>query len=205
MRRRGARGFTLLEVLIALSIVGALLVIAFGGMRIALAAWRQGEDRADVHQHVRGLAVTLANAVAGTYPYRAARDETPETVVLFSGTAQRVELVSQTPPFPFATPVAFAAVVISVEEGEEPGLVVRELPLPNRKPFAEAKVVLRDPAVTSLTLQYLGDAGWVDTWDGAESKATPRAVKLTLGTTFNSHARTLPPLTVSVRTSPPPQ
>src|SRR5207244_1451485 len=43
---RGPRGFTLLEVLIALAIVGALLVIALGGMRVALGAWRQGEDRA---------------------------------------------------------------------------------------------------------------------------------------------------------------
>ena len=35
--------------------------------------------------------------------------------------------------------------------------------------------------------------------------AQAQPVKITLGTTFNGHARTLPPLTVSVRTSPPQQ
>src|SRR5439155_5634866 len=66
---RGARGFTLLEVLIALAIVGALLVIAFGGMRVALGAWRQGEDRAEAYQHVRGVALSLARTVGSAYPY----------------------------------------------------------------------------------------------------------------------------------------
>jgi prepilin-type N-terminal cleavage/methylation domain-containing protein len=42
---RDQRGFTLLELLLALAIVGALVVIAFSGVRIALASWRQGEDR----------------------------------------------------------------------------------------------------------------------------------------------------------------
>jgi prepilin-type N-terminal cleavage/methylation domain-containing protein len=47
--RRNERGFTLLELLMALAIVGALVVIAFGGVRIALGAWRQGEERAEAY------------------------------------------------------------------------------------------------------------------------------------------------------------
>ncbi len=46
-RLASSRGFTLVELLIALSIVGALLAIAFGGLRVAIAAWGQGEDRAE--------------------------------------------------------------------------------------------------------------------------------------------------------------
>jgi general secretion pathway protein J len=204
-RRRGQRGFTLLEVLIALTIVGALLVIAFGGMRVALAAWRKGEDRADVHQHARGLAVTLTRSLGATYPYQASRDLAPDPVVLFAGTATRLEFVTQSAPFPFATPIAFTAVVILLEEGDEAGLVIRQRALPNERPFAEATIVLRDPAVTSLAFQYLAEGDWSDTWDGAESKATPRAVKITLGTTINGRAEKLPPITVSMRTAAPQQ
>ena len=61
--RRDQRGFTLLELLLALAIVGALVVIAFGGVRIALASWRQGEERAEAYQHLRGVALTLARTV----------------------------------------------------------------------------------------------------------------------------------------------
>ena len=202
--RRGERGFTLVEVLIALAIVGALLVIAFGGLRVATNSWRQGEDRAEAHQHVRSIALILARAMSGAYPYRATRTgAAPEPVVLFAGTEQRVEFVTLTTPFPAAIPIAFTAVVFSFDESGEPGLVVRQRALPNREPFSEATIVFRDPSVTALRLSYLDESGWKDSWDGAEAKATPRAVRITVATSLNGRSEELPPLTVSLRTAPP--
>ncbi len=200
--RPGERGFTLVELLIALAVVGALLAIAFGGLRVAMASWRQGEDRAEAHQHVRSVALTLARAVSAAYPYRASRGLAPEPVVLFSGTEQRVEFVTQATPFPGAVPIAFTAVVFAFDDGE-PGLVVRQRALPNREPFGEAAVVYRDPSVTALHFAYLEESGWKDRWDGAEAKATPRAVKITVSTTLNGRVEELPPLTVSLRTAAP--
>ena len=65
MRGRPHRGFTLVELLIALAIVGALVAIAFGGLRVAVASWRHGEERAEAHQHVRSVALILARAFGG--------------------------------------------------------------------------------------------------------------------------------------------
>jgi general secretion pathway protein J len=202
MRRR-QDGFTLVELLLALAIVGALLAIAFGGLRVAITSWQRGEDRAEAHQHVRSVALTLARAVSAAYPYRASRSDGPDPVVLFAGTDKRVEFVSQTAPFPFATPIAFTAVILAFDDGNEPGLVVRQRPLPNQEPFAKAEIVYRDPTVTTLKLAYLDDGGWKDTWDGGETKATPKAVKITVGTTLNGRAEELPPITVSLRIAPP--
>jgi general secretion pathway protein J len=197
-----ARGFTLIEVLVALAIVGVLLTIAFGGLRVAMAAWRQGEDRAEVHQHVRALAFTLARALGAAYPYRAAKGEAPEIVILFTGAEQRLEFVTQAPPLPLQTPIAFTAVVIALNEDNEPGLVVRQRPLPNRDPFTKGEVVLRDPSVTSLSLKYQGEDGdWVDAWDGQDAKIVPRGIQLTLGTTLNGRAQTMPAITVTLRAS----
>ena len=100
----GDRGFTLIELLIALAIVGALLAIAFGGLRVAVASWQQGENRAEAHQHVRSVALILARAVSATHPYRASRGLAPEPVVLFAGTEQRMEFVTQAAPFPPSKP-----------------------------------------------------------------------------------------------------
>ena len=199
------RGFTLLEVLIALSIVGMLLVIAFGGMRVALSAWRQGDDRADVHQHVRGVAVIVARGLGAAYPYQGTRGLSPERVVLFKGSERRVEFVTQAPPFPLAPTIAFTAVVIALEEGDEPGLVIRERALPNRDPFTDAPVVFRDASVTTLTLSYMDESGgWQDAWDGEDDQKIPRAVKVSVGTAAGTRAYTLPALTVSLRSSPLP-
>jgi general secretion pathway protein J len=201
--RRDERGFTLVELLLALAIVGALLAIAFGGLRVAVASWRQGEDRAEAHQHVRSVALVLARAVAAAYPYRASRSLAPEPVVLFAGAEQRLEFVTQAAPFPGAIPIAFTAVVFAFDEGGDPGLVVRQRALPNREPFGEAVVVYRDPTVTALRFAYLDDGGWQDSWNGAEARATPRAVRITVATTLNGRSEELPPLTVSLRTAPP--
>jgi general secretion pathway protein J len=198
-----ARGFTLLEVLIAISIVGALLVIAFGGLRVAVAAWHQGEARVEAHQHARAVAYTLTRALGAAYPYRATKGLSPEAVVLFDASETRLEFVTQAPPLPLQAPIAFTAVGITLEEGETPGLVVRERALPNLEPFTEGTVVLRDPSVTSLAFKFLTEDGsWVDTWNGEDAKTIPQAVQLRLGVTLNGRAQTMPPMTVTLRAAP---
>ncbi len=203
---RRSRGFTLLEVLIAISIVGALLVIAFGGLRVAIAAWRQGETRVEAHQHIRAVAYTLSRALGAAYPYRATKGTSPEVVVLFDGTEKRLEFVTHSPPLPLQAPIAFTAVGIALEEGDEPGLVVRERALPNRDPFTEGTVVMRDPSVTSLALSFLSEDGnWVDTWNGQDTKTIPRSIQLKLGVTLNGRTQAMPPITVTLRAAPVPR
>lgn len=199
---RRARGFTLVELLIALAIVGLLLTIALSSLRVAMAAWNRGEDRAEAHQHVRAIAFTLGRALGAAYPYRGAKGEAPESVMLFTGAEQRLEFVTQAPPLPLQAPVAFTAVVIALDEEGEPGLVVRERALPNRDPFTKGEVVMRDPSVTTLAFKFQNEEGdWVDAWDGQELKAIPRGVQLRLGATINGRAQTLPPISVTLRTT----
>ena len=200
---RRARGFTLLEVLIAISIVGALLVIAFGGMRVAMAAWRQGETRVEAHQHIRAVAYILTRALGAAYPYRATKGVSPELVVLFDATEKKVEFVTQSPPLPLQAPIAFTAVGIALEEGDEPGLVLRQRALPNRDPFTQGAVVMRDPSVTSLAFSFLNEDGsWVDSWNGQDTKTIPQAIQLRVGVTLNGRLQTMPPLTVTLRAAP---
>lgn len=199
--RRAPRGFTLLEVLIALALVATILVIAFGGLRVALASLRRGEDRAEVQQHVRGVALTLARAIGAAYPYRGAPGPAAEAVILFSGSPARLEFVTQSPPFPAAVPIAFTAVIIALDESpERPGLVIRQRALPNRSPFTDAAPVFRDPSVTALAFQYMDDGGgWRDAWDGRSENAPPRAVRVAVGATLDRRTQTLPPITISLR------
>jgi prepilin-type N-terminal cleavage/methylation domain-containing protein len=199
------RGFTFLEVIIALGILGALVAIAFGGMRVGLAAWQQGEARAEVHQHARGIAHTLARVIAAAYPYSASAGQAPGPELLFRGEESHVELVTAAPPAASPVPVAFAAVVIELGTGEQPGLVIRQHALPNRNPFEDAAVVLRDPTITGLGVAYLDDTGtWRDAWNAEQEKTLPRALRVTLTSTDGSgRPTTLPAVTIPLRVLTP--
>lgn len=199
--RRGERGFTLLEVMMAVAIVGALLVIAFSGVRIALAAWRQGEDRAEAHQHVRSVALSLARSIGAAYPYNGPRGEAPTPTLLFAGDDKRLEFVTQAAPYPASTPVAFTAVVFELGDSDERrGLVIRQRMLPNRDPFTDAVVVFNDPALTELAFSYLDENGaWQDTWETEIQKRLPRAIRITVGGTVAGRTQALLPLTVPLR------
>jgi len=208
-RMRGARcqGFTLLELLIALSIVGALLAIAFGGLRVALGAWGRGEDRAEFNQHARGITQIVARAVGAAYPYRGPLGEAPERRLLFNGEEARIQFVTRAAPLVGDVPAAFTAVVIAVETDIQGGraLVVRQRILPNREPFTRAEVVLRDPAIQGLELSYLRPEGaWVDTWDAEAERALPAGVRIKLATAQGGRLAPLPSLTVSLRSVPTP-
>jgi general secretion pathway protein J len=198
-------GFTLLEIVIALAIVGALLAIAFGGLRVAVTAWRRGEDRAEVHQHARTLMAVLARSIGSAYPYRIAATQTPEPIVQFDGYGDRLAFVTRAAPFPLGVTIAFTAVSLSLDTGDEPGLVVSERALPNQDIWTKATPVLRDPEVTALHFRYLRPEGdWEDRWDGRAELALPAAVEVTVTTSLQGRASALPPVTIGLRTLKPP-
>lgn len=197
--RRGS-GFTLLELLIALSIVAALLAIVFGGLRVGVAAWRQGEDRALAHQHLRGLAELLSRSVAGTFPYRMTSQPGATPAVQFQGEERRLAFVTLSPPFPLAPSIAFTAVTLAHESGERPGLTVREKVLPNLAPFEVEAPAFVDPGVTDLAFRYLRpDGGWETSWDGSAERGLPQAVEIRLTTEINGRVEPFPPVTITLR------
>lgn len=205
IRGHGAAGFTLLELLMALAIVGALLAIAFGGLRMAISAWTRGDDRAELQQHTRGITQILGRTVGAAYPYRGAFGEGPEKRILFRGAEHRLELVTQAAAFPSPIPVAFTAVVIALEDDAQGrALIVRQRILPNREPFSEAAVVLRDPSIQGLDLQYLTSGGsWTESWDADEEKKLPSAIRIRVAIERNGKLEASPPITISLRAVEP--
>jgi general secretion pathway protein J len=166
MTRAGRGGFTLLEVLLALTIVAAVLTLAFGGLRVGIAAWRQGEDRIESLAHTRNLQVVIAGALAGAQAYLGVARQGEQASLQFRGGPGAVQFVTVNPPLPAGTGVAFTAVTIA-GQGAGPGLVIRQKAMPNFEPFEEVEPSLTDSSIASVRFRYLRpeDGTWTDTWE----------------------------------------
>jgi hypothetical protein len=121
-------------------------------------------------------------------------------VVHFDGAEDRLSFVTLAPPFPLDGAIAFTAVQLKLEAGEQPGLTIRERALPNRDIFTRGVVVFRDAAIRNLKFRYLRPGGdWDKHWDGVAERSLPAAVQIAIDTTLNGRGQPLPALTVSLR------
>lgn len=201
MTRSRQRGFTLVEVVIALTIVATMLVVMFGGLRAGLAAWQRGDERAEVLDRARSVTQIVTRTLGAAYPYMTSSQGREAPRLLFEGAPDRVAFVTAVPPLPTAAPIAFTAVTLSRDAGPVPGLAVRQKPLPNEAPFDSGLVpALVDGTVSDVHFRYLreSDRTWTERWDVAEEKALPLAVEITLSIVQAGRSAPQPPLMVSI-------
>jgi prepilin-type N-terminal cleavage/methylation domain-containing protein len=197
---RFARGFTLIEVMLALALAAVVLLTAFGALRIGASAWERAEARADAQHHERAILQLLERTVSSAAPYLAVPRGGDPGGMLFEGSSTRLAFATSSAPLPFEVPVAYAAVVIELTPEPRPGLAVRQRVLPAAEPFAPADPVLIDASVASLELRYRRDDGsWQDDWDARKEQGLPVAVEITLATGVPGTARAeRPPLVIPI-------
>src|SRR3954471_13104236 len=85
------RGFTLLEVTIAITLLAAIVGILYGAFYLSERAVAKAEARADQSQSLRTFEEVLGGYIRSAYPYRvSARDPS----IFFTGSDRAVEFVS---------------------------------------------------------------------------------------------------------------
>jgi general secretion pathway protein J len=181
VRSRGAgdRGFTLIEIVLALSTLAVVVLLATAALRIGFRAWEAGQRRADLQQESRALVELIGDALAGAAPYQARRGLSTERVVLFEGEPEEVRFVTSAPPLTLEAPAApFHAVVLG-RKGDDALRLVERL-VPAEEPFAGPERVL-SRSVTRFTLAYRDEAGaWQERWNASEAGGLPTAVRFEL-------------------------
>lgn len=200
MRRRAAPGFTLIELVLALSIVAIMVTMLFGGLRVGIRAWQRGDERAAALQHSRSVRQLLEQGLAGTYWYLGRTDQTDATpVLLFKGEADRLSFVTVSPPIPPPTSIPFVAVTLSMDAGSTPGLAIREKALPNFDPFEAVAPSVVDPTIASIAFRYRRSGGeWEEAWDSTEERALPEAIEVTLSATADGSVAPPQPITLTI-------
>lgn len=163
---------TLLELVVALSILALLGLIVAQAFRLAGGAWDKGERRAESEQRIRVLSDLLGQRLASVHPAVVKVDGRPLTA--FQGSADRVLFYTAPDgqgPMPRAAMVRGQA--LFVESGK--GLVAQEsYPLEEGEVSLEPRgtVSVLDPTVTRVAFRYLvppaageTEPSWADAWD----------------------------------------
>jgi general secretion pathway protein J len=101
VRRRAAtralRGFTLLEVLIAITLFMLLMTLLYAGMNTAVRAYGAGELRTESGAQLRVVSEFLRRSLSGAFAMAVAQP--PDWVLLFDGGDGRVRYVADLPGY----------------------------------------------------------------------------------------------------------
>ncbi len=91
------KGFTLLELLIALALIGLMVVLLFGALRFASKAWASTEQRTERDAGIRLVYQYLADRMEQAKPVTAYVESQGEEVFFFTGQDDALEFVSPMP------------------------------------------------------------------------------------------------------------
>ena len=171
---RGDRGYSLLELLIALALIGFIAIAIGSGMRFGARAWERSDAKLDALVRVDG-AQSLLRTLLGQAVPRALDPSIAGDPLLFRGTGERLQ-------FSAVAPSAFAAkgiaqFVLSVEGGRDGKRLV--LSWQGLNGPHEREVILSGAREVTLAYGALDQHGTIDwTADWTEQSGAPALVRV---------------------------
>lgn len=207
-------GFTLLELMISLTILGLILVIVFGALRIGVRAWEKGEKDVDIHQRERVVLNLVKAQLASVSAAEITGKEADQ--FLFKGEAESMSFVSDLPIVPTnMSGMVYVEYRIERADRKKKGykLIVYEKSLA----FIDKEKKMKDPeeseffdliqTARDIRFEYLqypendqDPAEWRESWDSEKNEGNPIAVRIVL-----QQDKMSAPLTVIARIEAVPQ
>jgi general secretion pathway protein J len=176
----GQSGVTLIEVLVAFTIMAVIVGVLVAGLRVGVRAWEAGDRRVAIQQEIRAVIELLTEALSTAAPYRDRIGTSPDRVVLFQGETDELRFVTTSAPLVLDAPAApFHAVTLLRSRDDQLHLVERLVPA--EEPFGDKPYAVLARSVTALKLEYRDAEGvWSDRWDGRDAGGLPTAVRVGL-------------------------
>ena len=176
--------------MLSLTILGVVLLIIFGALRVGTRAWEKGEKDVTVHQRQRAVLGLLSQQIASACIYEI---KMGDDAFYFKGSEGAMEFVSRSPIVPGAlTGVVFVKYMILEGDGEgrkqlklyekDAGFLKEEDVQSQR----DEDLFTLISGIQDLQFEYLkggednSETDWQASWDPSEEKGLPLAVKIVL-------------------------
>ncbi len=207
-RRQPSRsaGFTLVELLLALTLMSMLLALAYGGLRAATRATDRGQTILEDSSRIRMAHQFVHRQLNQIVPLAFAVDEQADERTVFIGEADRIRFVAPMPGYlGFGGPQVQELAIIRGEDSLQ--LVLSHALLQG---FEEDRLYDLPPIpllsdIDSASFSFLGRdengelAGWISTWE--EGSVLPESVSLEIEFVEDVYIQ-WPLLTAAVKTDP---
>lgn len=174
-RRAGGneRGFTLIETLLAFSILVVLLAIVFSAFRLGIRSWEKGEAAVDSTAARRAILSRLEKDAGSMYMYSQDNGSAQEgSKFLFSSADGALGFVT----------VSRGLAKWVYYSVDSTGLTIREKTVPavGSDTREGGRLIEFEGNVNGMRFEYLGPSGWEEGWDMGMRKALPGAVRVKL-------------------------
>jgi general secretion pathway protein J len=188
---KNQQAFTLLELIVSMTIIAVILVIIFGAFRIGIRAWEKGEKGIEKQQRYR-IVLDLIHRQLTSITYKKVRiDDTDQ--LLLKGDAKSFEFTSHFPLKPenkFG--IVYGKYMVSEAQKENEKLIVYEKNMVLLdKDFKFNNIDMNDffeliPDAKNISFEYLKppqegleeEAKWDDEWNPENDQGFPLAIKL---------------------------
>ncbi len=191
-RCRG-KGFTLIELSIALTFLSLIMVIILGTMRLGAKSWKKGEAGIEKYQRLRIVFELVNQRIKSIYPYEIKEEE--KEGIAFKGERELLKFVSclSTSPQSKGGGLTYNTFFLREQpESEGKSFVFLEEKVLSKDFFStdnsrEEKAAELIPNIKELTFEYYEieeegeeEGQWLETWDLEEHKTLPRAIRVSL-------------------------
>jgi general secretion pathway protein J len=192
MKKRLGSGFTLVEVMVSMTILGFIILMVYGVFRLGGTAWEKGDRIRDKYQKSRSASQLIFRQVKSAVPYKIKPQKAEGDYLAFEGTPNSLRFVSA---LPLKTMQNDGLVYVFYEfqtGGIEGGrLILYEQRALNKnfmeeRPREELAVPIFEEMAEVKFAYYREEnpdknqsAGWVESWSAKEEKELPKAVQIT--------------------------
>ena len=193
-RPTGQRGFTLIEILVAMTLLGVVMVLLFGGLRLGTRVWESGDESVEELARLEVVQGFIRRHLSQAYPL-VVSDSRGERRISFVGRSDTLEFTTLMPAHLGAGGLHRLVLSVAADGADGAGkrLVLRrrlfepgvEVPLGRPGAEDEHESVLLEH-ISGAAFSYYGateadeEPAWRDAWEDAPSP--PLLVRL--GVTF---------------------